>query len=211
MSAIVSSGRNLQKDPSLWLLLLTNTIAILLANLQRWSLMNVLLVYWLQSITIGIFNFLRILNLKEFSTEGVTINDRPVAPTHKTKIQIAIFFLIHYGFFHATYLALILSGTFTQGNPIGQDVMEWHFIMLTAALFFLNHLYSYLYNRPRDTHKQNIGFLMLFPYARILPMHFIVAVGSSMRGFLILKTLADAIMHIWEHTILRKGETLPAR
>jgi hypothetical protein len=54
---------------------------------------------------------------------------------------------------------------------------------------------------------------MFYPYARIIPMHVVV---SSMNLyvksegdlvlFLVLKTFADAIMHVIEHQVLRKGE-----
>ena len=51
---------------------------------------------------------------------------------------------------------------------------------------------------------------MFYPYARIIPMHLTIIFGSSFGGtlplFLVLKTFADAIMHVVEHNVLRKGE-----
>ena len=89
---------------------------------------------------------------------------------------------INYGFFHFAYLIFLLTGTFTKAYGNIPNYVELKYIFLTALLFFVNHLFSYFYNRPRDTKKQNIGSLMFYPYARIIPMHIV------------------------EHNVLRKGE-----
>jgi hypothetical protein len=168
-------------------------------------------IYWFQSITIGFFNFIRILQLKEFSTEGFKINGQPALPTQGTKTNTAFFFLFHYGFFHLGYLVFLLSGTFTGTYGRSINSMELKSILLAALVFFLNHLFSYFYNRPRDTKKQNIGALMFYPYARILPMHLTIVLGRNYGSdllplFLILKTFSDILMHIVEHNLLRRGE-----
>jgi len=197
-------------DQSLWLLLFSNIATIFFAITEGWSLSTIMWVYWFQSITIGFFNFIRILQLKEFSTEGVKINGRPVQPTQGTKFFIAFFFLFHYGFFHFVYLIFLLAGTFTKAYGNTPNFTEVKYILLTALLFFTNHLFSYFYNKPRDTKKQNIGSLMFYPYARIIPMHLTIIFGSSFGSalplFLVLKTFADVIMHSVEHNVLRKGE-----
>jgi hypothetical protein len=144
------------------------------------------------------------LQLKEFSTEGLKINDQPAQATKATKIFIAFFFLFHYGFFHLIYSFFL----FSDGR--GFSSLEWKYILLTALMFFLNHLFSHFYNRSRDTKKQNIGSLMSYPYARIIPMHVTIIFGGLFMGFilpfLLLKTFADLIMHTMEHEVLRKGE-----
>lgn len=74
-------------------------------------------------------------------------------------------------------------------------------------IFLTNHSFSFYKNLKKDTEKkQNIGRVMLFPYARILPMHIIIVMGllinpttNSILLFLILKTIADLIMHQKEH------------
>ncbi len=202
--------RNPFGDPTLWFLLLSNIVTIFFAITENWNLSTIMRVYWFQSITIGFFNFVRILQLKEFSTEGLKINYRPAQPTQGTKFFIAFFFLFHYGFFHFGYWTFLSIGTFikTYGNI--PNSIELKYIFLTALLFFINHLFSYCYNKPRDTKKQNIGSLMFYPYARIIPMHFTIIFGSSSGStlplFFVFKTFADAIMHVVEHNVLRKGE-----
>lgn len=202
--------RNLLGDPSLWLLLLSNIATIYFATTEHWNLSTILWVYWFQSITIGFFNFIRILQLKEFSTTGFKINGKLAQPTRLTKIFTAFFFLFHYGFFHFVYLIFLLAGTFTKTYGNIPDSAEIKYIFLTALLFFINHLFSYFYNKQKDTERQNIGSLMSYPYARIIPMHLTIIFGSAFGGalplFLVLKTFADGVMHVIEHNVLRKGE-----
>lgn len=197
-------------DPSLWFLLLSNLVTIFFSTKEGWNLSTIMWLYWFQSITIGFFNFIRILQLKDFSTEGFKINGQPVQPTQGIKIFTAFFFLFHFGFFHFVYSIFLLTGTFTKSYGGGLDFIELKFVFLTALIFFINHLFSYFYNKPRDTKKQNIGSLMFYPYARIIPMHLTIILGSSFGGalsfFLVLKTFADGVMHVVEHNVLRKGE-----
>lgn len=210
MSISEQPQRNPFNDPSLWFLLFSNIVTIFFAITENWNLSTLMWVYWFQSITIGFFNFIRILQLKEFSSEGFEINGRPVQPTQSTKIFTAFFFLFHFGFFHFGYLMFLLPDTFTKAYGNILNSVELKYILVTAFLFFINHLFSYLYNKPRDTKKQNIGSLMFYPYARIIPMHLTIIFGSSFGSalplFLVLKTFADATMHIVEHNVLRKGE-----
>jgi hypothetical protein len=186
------------KDPSFWVLLFSNSVTIFYALAETWSLLTLMVIYWVQSVIIGGFNVVRILSLQEFSTEGVTVNDQPVLPSVETKHQVATFFSLHYGFFHFIYGVFLA----TQGGHI-----EVNYVAVGSLIFFVDHFFSFRSNRKRDKKKlQNIGRLMFFPYARILPMHLvIIAFGVISSGtlplvvFLALKTLADLLMHAVEH------------
>ncbi|MCU0653023.1 MAG: DUF6498-containing protein [Candidatus Pacebacteria bacterium] len=192
------------RDPSLYVLLLSNLATAYFAVVEHWSLPSVMLVYWQQSVTIGFFNFIKILQLKNFSTEGFKINGKQPLPTRGTQIQTAFFFLFHYGIFHAAYFAF-LAGMFSMAG----DNRGAEYLFTVSAIFFLNHLFSYLYNRPWAEEKQNIGTVMIGPYARIIPMHltilfaipagFIFGAAGSILIFLVLKTLIDAVTHVVSH------------
>lgn len=193
----------LWKDNSLNLLVLTNVIAIFLAIYQGWSLATVIWVYWFQSLTIGFFNFLRIASLKKFTT-----NRGPA--TLWAKWFTACFFVLHFGLFHLIYLVYLRSGA--QALFLGQDIgaIDMQAIFVPAVIFFANHWYSHRYHRPRDSEKQNIDSLALYPYARIVPMHLTIVFGaffvSALPVFLALKTCADVAMHVFEHRVIKKAE-----
>jgi len=205
---------NLFYDRSLWFLLGSNAVTVVLAVTQNWNLLPLMWVYWFQSIVIGFFNFLRIRHLSEFSTEGLAINGHPVEPTPETKNRIARFFLLHYGMFHLVYfiflLVFSLTGMFSTADEDVLNTADLKYILPLALLFLGNHLFSYFYNRPRDIGRQNIGMLMFYPYARIIPMHLTIILGfflgNRLLFFLLLKTLADAIMHVVEHRVLFRRE-----
>ena len=190
--------RPFYNDLSFWVLIFTNGATITYTIIENWPLITIMLVYWVQSCIIGFFNVVRILSLKEFSTEGYYINDKPVAPTEQTKRKSAYFFAFHYGFFHAIYAVFLLT------NIEGVSV---HHVLFGGIVFFIDHLFSFRYNKKRDQKKiQNIGRLMAFPYARVVPMHLVIVFfGVFLSGtlpllvFLGLKSLADVIMHVVEH------------
>jgi len=193
-------------DISTWILLASNIWVLILYLKDGSDLGTILIIYWIQSVIIGFFNFFRILGLKEFSTEGFMVNGRAVEPTRKTKIQVAWFFAFHYGFFHLIY-AIFLISVFIAPEDSGPISLS--LILGSGAIFFANHLFSYFYNRKRDTGEENIGQVMFLPYARILPMHLMIIFGVFLKGsfgliiFIVMKTIADLVMHIFEHKKLK--------
>ncbi|MFH1598549.1 MAG: DUF6498-containing protein [Patescibacteria group bacterium] len=200
MDSQTTSKKLLYFDQSLIWLILANLVTIILAAAQGWDFTIVVWVYWAQSVIIGWFNFVRILKLESFSTQDFKINKQPVKATGLVKNFAGFFFLVHYGIFHLTYFIFLLVRT-----PLN-SVVIWP-ILISIAAFFFNHLFSFRHNLQQDLAKRpNIGKIMFWPYARIIPMHFIILFGvflsngnSSLIVFLILKTVADIIMHQIEH------------
>ena len=140
---------------------------------DEWSLATILASYLLQSIIIGLFQAKKILDLKVFSTEGFKMGGHAVEPTRATQWKVVLFFLVHYGIFHAVYAGFILS----EGRPYWPDVL------LSGAAFFANHLFSYFMNRNRAGKRiPNIGSMMFFPYIRIIPMHVFIVFGAFAAG-----------------------------
>lgn len=200
-------------DQSAWALVAANVITIILAVWQRWSLAEVMLTYWSQSVIIGIFHFIRILSLDKFDTIGFLVNGRPVEAVSKTKYSTAFFFLVHYGFFHLGYLIFLLT-SFVFGWAANSGAVTLAGIAIAAAgfginslVFGVNHYFSFRYNIEKDkASRPNIGKLMFQPYLRIIPMHLTIVFGGllfnsavALVGFMLLKTAADVGMHLWQH------------
>ncbi|HRZ11275.1 MAG TPA: DUF6498-containing protein [Kiritimatiellia bacterium] len=192
-----------RQDWSAASLMASNILTLVMALAGNWNAGTLMWVYWGQSVIIGFFNFLRMLFLKDFSTEGVKASDQPVDPTPATRRSMAFFFLIHYGGFHLVYM-VFLVGLAAKG------LVNLEGMGICLAAFLVNHAFSFFYNLQSDRRNvRNIGTLMFFPYARILPMHLTIIFGSLLpwnRGvlllFLSLKTAADLIMHAVEHAAL---------
>ena len=211
-------------DLSVIILIISNLITIYFTIREGWTLYIVLLIFWFQSVIIGIFTFIRILTIKKFNTNGLKVDGREVRYPNKTKFIIAFFFLFHYGFFHLIYGIFLLSmplvsgilskfGGITQDQPYVNSFYDsLIFFGLSVLIFFINHLISFLFNYKEDIkNEKNIGALMFLPYARIVPMHLFIIIGVFLINtkigiiiFLLLKTIADIIMHQTEHRLLRK-------
>jgi len=202
------AGKAVQDD-SAWSLLAANAFAAAIAWWADMSLRELMLVYWMQSVIIGFSFFIRMLSLRNFSTEGTRMNDRPIPETPGAKRKVALFFAVHYGFFHAVYLVFILAER-TPGDALGAPFA----LALCALAFLVNHGYSLVRNIEADRQgRPNLGTMMFLPYARIVPMHMAIIFGGLLHGgaliwwlFAALKTGADVIMHTVEHHVLGKAE-----
>ncbi len=199
-------------DASLLGVIVGNLVAVVLAVLQDWSMGELMWVYWGQSVVIGATNVARMLSLKEFSTKGMTMNDAPVPETHAAKIQVAMFFTVHYGFFHFVY-AVFLWQEMALNTLASEDRV---FLVFCVTAFLMSHAYSLRHNRVSDFRdkKPNLGTLMFYPYLRVIPMHLAILFGSVLgegRLFLFmgLKLFADAGTHMIEHSLFRGPGRMP--
>jgi len=202
--------RKIVLDQTLLALIISNILTMGFALAYNWNIIIVLWIYWSQSVIIGFVNVLRILSLKDFSTKGVKASWGPARATTAFKLQIAGFFAAHYGGFHLVYAFFLLIFTFTNKAGTAIGLQDFVYIGLLAAVFFATHFFSFQVNKGRDKDKQNIGRVMMFPYARIIPMHLTIIFGgvflaggqgsaSVMLLFMALKTAADIAMHYLEH------------
>jgi hypothetical protein len=199
------------RDSSLHGLLLGNAVTLAGVLTQHWSAGPLLWIYWAQSVVIGVLNVIRILRLRDFSTDGFTIGDRQPPATRATQVQTARFFAFHYGTFHLVYAVFLAHRQHVAA-------LELPGIAVAVVSFTGAHSYSMMVNHGRDFRQRrpNIGALMFYPYLRILPMHLTIILGSAMPLgalplFVALKTAADAGMHLVEHKLFRSAnEVLPA-
>jgi Family of unknown function (DUF6498) len=190
-------------DASFHALIASNLLALVIAFASGIGLRELMLVYWIQSVIIGLSNFVRILSLKRFDPSALQIDRRPAEESVVDKRRTAFFFLLHYGIFHLVYVLFIAFGS-------GEELGSPRAYILCTLIFAVNHGYSLLHNLRRDAAgRPSIGALMFLPYVRILPMHFTILFGGMIFGgtlafvlFGLLKTAADAAMHALEHHIL---------
>jgi hypothetical protein len=223
------------RDESLRGIFLANGITLAIALWQDWSVLHLLWPFWMQNLIIGWYARRRILQLTRFCTKGVRINDRAVEPTPETQRTTARFFALHYGFFHVGYLVFLLTFTLTadpqgfievtnEGTGRVSEVqigrvhpLDFLFYAGLAWGFWRTHRASHREHVAADLgNTPNIGTLMFLPYARVIPMHLCIILAAALGGggaiwfFMLLKTGADALMHVVEHRLLQgSGEGAP--
>ncbi len=200
------------------ILLASNLATIGLAVLLQWGLLTIMGIYWLQSIIIGFFVFIRILMIGLRNAEH-----DPVGVFFAG--FLAFFFALHYGGFHVGYLfflfAFISMGEF--GIPIPMDYVA---VAIAGVFFLISHGFSFLRYALAEADKpipendstappfkiagsmMEIGPIMAEPYARIIPMHLTIMFGMvlimffggtghslAVLLFMILKTGVDLQSH----------------
>jgi hypothetical protein len=203
-------------------LLIANGITIILAVGGNWDAATVLFIYWAQSVIIGIFTVISIINADTAalsSDMGMSLEARSglgfliTCFARYNKYLIAGFFALHYGLFHWGYFEFIVdSGLFGVVDFSSPEVWA------SCGLFFINHLFSSLYYRHDERKGGNyVAEEFTRPYSRIFPMHMTIICGAivvsvlSVAGiestmpvlvlFLVLKVYADLSRHIQKHTI----------
>lgn len=201
-------------------LLSANLITIGLAVAGNWDAATVIFIYWAQSVIIGIFTVLTILGAdttaisaamnRSYAKKGETCTVDPGRVRTQAWI-LAVIFAIHYGIFHVAYYFFIVeSGLF------GVVDLSSPGIWFSCGIFFVNHLFSFLYYRNRlQQDEEFMTDTFTGPYYRIIPMHLTIMFGAIVTLvlgifgitstlpvlvlFLILKTAADLAMHLRKH------------
>lgn len=180
-------------SPSARNLILANAATLTLALALDWDAGWLMWPYWMQSVIIGFYAYRRMMSLRDFTTEGLTSNKRPVPETEEGKRSTARFFLLHYGIFHVAYLVVMVSQHAVSAP------LELIALVGCGLSFLFSQRETYTAQHAADLHgRPNLGTLMFLPYLRILPMHLgimlsagLEAHGLLLAAFVVLKTLAD--------------------
>jgi hypothetical protein len=216
-------------DRSTQSLIAVNLINILMAIIFKWNIYDVMLVYWFQSVSIGIFTFYKLYSFpmekikKEINGDNtLEANDLAVTNPRVAKIFIAGFFAMHYGLFHLVYIIFIVGFAYSEGFPLNLIGS-----LAGALLFFANHFYSYLFYKGEDNNltetefgntqsstELSIADIFSKPYTRIIPIHLTIMAGGVISHiitggpfqnifilliFMGLKTFMDVIAHKKKH------------
>ena len=188
------------------LLIAANLIPLFGVLYLGWTVGAILLVYWLESVIIGVLNIPRI-----FSAQGGVGN----------KLFTSLFFSVHYGIFtmgHLVFLRSMFGADEAFGSIFTYGPMFW-----TALSFFISHLVSLIARIYRGEFNDSTPSVQLFaPYSRVVIMHIVVLFGAFLIQkwgspiyvlllLVILKTGVDLIAHKREGREARRIESLVAQ
>lgn len=206
---------SLKMDYESWSLLLTNILVLYLTIKSGGNFLMLLSAYWIQGAIITLFSVVRMLQLRAFSRQGITLsggNGEP-RPTFGAKIFISASFFLFFGvfywiFFNILYFSL-LNGTLSPDNIF--------YLKTTASIFFVERLITYIYIRRNDPFEHNIEN----PILGLIPLFFVLILGLAIGGsgvklthniylllvFFGLKTLADLLAHFNQTKQLRDAKS----
>lgn len=184
------------KDPGFWILAATNIYFIIYYYLHPAIFTTLLWLYWSQSVLIGFFNFLDILTVRSVKPEEITVNGKPTVTSRSMRVPEALFFMVHYGGFHAAYFVFLL--TLKNSGPINWELLKYGFyaFLVGQIILFIQH------KREQRTQPAKIATMFFKPYLRIIPMHLTIILPNfyhvtNMGVFLVLKAVTDLLMYIF--------------
>lgn len=193
-------------NPSFLFLLFGNIYCIWYYENNPGAFVTVVWIYWFQSITIGLFNFIDLLTIKNYDNSNFKLNNTPVSSDNKG--CVAFFFLTHYGFFHIGYAIFLLIN-------LGVRAVNSMVLLIGIATFFLESILNFRRQKQiENTIKLNIGIMFFLPYLRIIPMHLMILLPAFLGWkpsllFLVLKMGADILSFLLYQNIYNKSKIEP--
>ena len=166
-----------------------------------WSVFEILLLYWTESVIIGVINVLRMLASRSGNVlEGFAGMRGEVPAAASAAMNAAVsrmarrgikgflipFFIVHYGVFcygHLSAVVGIFSDRGLHGGLLGavpplSDLAFWALV----ASIFASHLFSFFANfiGKGEYRRTGVAALMHRPYGRIVVMHITVIFGAGL-------------------------------
>jgi hypothetical protein len=206
--------------PSAIVLLVANVLPLIGVLTHTWTVFAVLLLYWFENVTVGVFNALR-LSCAQPQSGLVWAGKGFLVP----------FFLFHYGMFTYVHGVFVFSlfGPKVHGHALDlsvaavYDALRGAGLLVAAVALVASHGFSFFHNFLAGGEYRRVGLpqLMLQPYARVMLLHVTILIG----GFLVsalgspvvavvllvaLKTAIDLRAHLGERRKLSGDALRPA-
>jgi hypothetical protein len=185
--------KNIFKDKEFWLILAFNLVLIVTYYLGETSASLLVMLYFIQSLFIGLQYFVRLFAL------GFIYHK--IDPKHN-RFALPFFFLFHYGFFHIVYFVFLISIVVKLPGSVDPSSVK-----LFALALLGNTILSSISDIKKDLVEPKVPIVVMFqPYFRIVPMHLFImlafatdsisTLSNAFLLFIILKSIADVSMHI---------------
>jgi hypothetical protein len=188
----------MQTKPSSLILVVANLVPLGGVLWLGWEVFDILLLYWTESVIIGVINVLRMISSQSSNILSGLIpatkqHDMTAAleqvnlqlPMQVIKFFIIPFFVFHYGMFCYGHLSAVVgffgnrtsSANMTASIPDISNSTFWIAVGAIAA----SHLYSYFNNflGKGEYKRVGLGTLMHRPYGRIMVMHLSIILGAG--------------------------------
>jgi hypothetical protein len=216
--------------PSALILIIANMIPLLGVAYFDWRVIDILLLYWTESVVIGVVNVLRMTRCQTNNLLGgmlPSLSGREIPAELQAKLPkislpaiklfIIPFFVFHYGGFCYGHLMAVIGffGESSLSNGLGTSLQYfWEpEYWLAVAAIAASHMYSYFSNYIGRNEYQHTSLFLLMqrPYGRIVVMHVAIVFGAGLVMWLgspvpmlviliLAKTAMDLRLHEGERT-----------
>lgn len=202
--------RSIFLRPSVLALAGANLLPIYGLSFLGWRTFEVLVLFWLENVVIGVFNVARMVAVRPRDAEGWV-----------SKVFVVPFFVIHYGLFtmiHGIFVVAIFDGgedvPAAAGPSLGAilEIVNRYQLWWGAVALGVSHGVSFVWNYLRAGEYQRLTIVQLMkqPYERVVVLHITVIAGAFMVTALkaevgglivliVLKVFMDVRAHLREH------------
>ena len=207
------------------LLVAVNAIPIIGVAFWGWSLMMILVLYWIDSGIVGVINVFKIARAQGGDGPPMTVDGNRVTirvsgmAAGMGRAAVIGFFVLHYGLFwvvHGVFVFLlpVFAGLSTgfQSGPMDFGPLPPDGLLLSGLLLAASHTASFFTNyvgRGEYLRATPLGQMMSV-YGRVVALHVTIIVGAFVIGafgapiaalvlLVGIKTAIDLVLHLKEH------------
>lgn len=194
------------RQTSVWALILSNVLLFCLAVYYELSLLDILLMFWGETVVIAFFNFFKMLltnrmpKIDKNALKSEKINEEMLVNAGKFMLGIFKYFLIIWssillaGFcFMSLALIVILFGDESIRNSREFPAQELSSFLLGTCITFVSHGVSFFTNfiRKKEYERLKLRSLIFAPFRRILLVWL-----AAIAGALILLALKNNSVYL---------------
>lgn len=157
------------RRPPILLVLLLNLIPVAGVLWLGWSPLQLLLLYWLENVVVGVVNFAK---LRGYERHGHS----PPSP-----FRLSSFFAMHYGLFTLVHgiFAVVIGTVLVPASVTATTGHDWLSFWGAVLALSVIHLGDYLrWNETQGWTRASADAQMFAPYGRILVMHLTILGGA---------------------------------
>jgi len=206
-----------KKNTSITPIIISNAFVLFGIFFFKWKAADILIIYWIESIIIGVFGVLKILTLKttgtKFSKVTLTI----------TKITYSIFSLFQYLVFmggHLIFIIFLFYGVKPGGSIKFTEISLKEIFsdkIFNSIVLLITHLISFINNHftLKEREKLTPQKLIFMPIKRIFLMQTNILLGSALAVSLKLEnsmiivtllTVIKTVLDIQSHNKIHKNK-----
>ena len=209
-------------SPSAIFLIVVNLFPLVGVLAFDWRVFDVLLLYWIENVIIGVINLMRMAVVAPAATA------RPVAAVRRG--MMSVFFSAHYGMFcYGHLMAIVALFAGDQGMDAARSMLNVASanellrspLVLASAGIAISHLFSFVVNFliGGERRRTDLGQLMQRPYGRVIVMHVTIIAGGGLVQLLgspvglllalvVTKIAVDLALHARERRLFDTGSGL---
>lgn len=192
---------------SVLFIILVNLIPIAGVYLLKWNQYDIIFLYWVEGIVIGIFTAVKIGMAKNVGQTSPPSYDNSIdlqGADTMPRVLLIPFFLMHYGIFTFVHGMFIFRLFLPKSTFFINKDFKPLLIFFVATI--ISHGVSFFVNfiKKKEYEKKTSMEYMASPYPRIIVMHIVIMLGALFFGhvivlFVILKTIFDIFLHLGSH------------